>query len=98
MPTSGKPHARRPPEVRAPEDLAPLIKRELRRLGLRLRALRQERGLTQEQAAEAMGIHPKSLPRIEGGRANLTVATLVAAAAAFKVSLCELFPPEHSDK
>lgn len=84
--------------MQAPGDLAPVIKRELRRLGLRLRALRQERGLTQEQAAEAMGIHPKSLPRIEGGRANLTVATLVAAAVAFKVPLREFFAPEEGDK
>lgn len=65
---------------------------------MRLRELREERGLTQEQAAEMMGIHPKSMPRIEGGTANPTVATLVAASAAYAVPLRDLFPQEDSDK
>ena len=41
-----------------------------------------------------MGVHPKSMPRIEGGTANPTVATLVAASVAYKVPLRELFPEE----
>ena len=75
--------------------MAPVIKRELKRLGMRLRELREERGLTQEQAAEIMGVHPKSMPRIEGGTANPTVATLVAASVAYKVPLRDLFPEEE---
>ncbi len=75
--------------------MAPLIKRELKRLGKRLRELREERGLTQEQAAEMIGVHPKSMPRIEGGTANPTVATLVAASMAYQVPLRELFPEEE---
>ncbi len=75
--------------------MAPLIKRELKRLGKRLRELREERGLTQEQAAEMIGVHPKSMPRIEGGTANPTVATLVAASVAYKVPLRDLFPEEE---
>jgi transcriptional regulator with XRE-family HTH domain len=74
--------------------LAPVIRRELKRLGMRLRELREKQGLTQEQAAEAIGVHPKSMPRIEGGTANPTVATLVAASVAYKVPLRELFPEE----
>jgi transcriptional regulator with XRE-family HTH domain len=72
--------------------LAPVIRRELKRLGIRLRELREDRGLTQEQAAEIIGVHPKSMPRIEGGTANPTVATLVAASVAYKVPLGDLFP------
>ena len=64
------------------------------RLGRRLRELRESQGLTQEQADELMGVHPKSMPRIEGGTANPTVATLVAASMAYKVPLRELFPEE----
>jgi len=64
------------------------------RLGRRLRELRESQGLTQEQAAELMGVHPKSMPRIEGGTANPTVATLVAASMAYKVPLRDLFPEE----
>jgi transcriptional regulator with XRE-family HTH domain len=63
----------------------------LKRLGRRLRELRVERGLSQEEAADLIGLHAKSLPRIEGGTANPTVATLVAASVAYKVSLSALF-------
>ncbi|WP_140860184.1 helix-turn-helix domain-containing protein [Myxococcus xanthus] len=59
---------------------------------MKLREARQARGLTQEQAAEMMGLHPKYMPRLEGGSANPTVATLVAASVAYKVPLRDLFP------
>ncbi|HYO71874.1 MAG TPA: helix-turn-helix transcriptional regulator [Archangium sp.] len=98
MPTSGKsPHTHGRSEVRTRKDLAPAIKRELRRVGGRLRELRLERGLTQEQAAEKMGVHPKYLTRLEGGGVNVTLATLVAASVAYKVLLRELFPAEEKE-
>jgi transcriptional regulator with XRE-family HTH domain len=75
--------------------LAPIVERELKRLGRRLREARHARGLSQEQAAEMMGLHPKYMPRLEGGTANPTVATLVAASVAYKVPLRELFPEEE---
>jgi transcriptional regulator with XRE-family HTH domain len=65
---------------------------------MRLRQLREARGLSQEQAAEIMGIHPKSMPRIEGGTANPTVATLVAAAMAYEVPLRDLFAGDEGGK
>jgi len=65
---------------------------------MRLRELREERGFSQEHAAELMGIHPKSMPRIEGGTANPTLATLVAAAMAYDVPLRDLFPEDDGDK
>lgn len=39
-----------------------------------------------------LGSHPKSMPRLEGETSNPSVATLVAAAVAFKVPLRDLFP------
>lgn len=96
MPSARKsPHTHGRSEVRTRKDLAPVIKRELKRLGMRLRALRQERGLTQEQAAEKMGLHPKYLTRLEGGGVNPTLTTLVAASVAYNVPLRELFPEEE---
>ncbi|MFL5346728.1 MAG: helix-turn-helix transcriptional regulator [Hyalangium sp.] len=93
MPTAGKtPTKRGRSEVWTRGPTARAIKRELRLLGKRLRQLRLERGLTQEQAAEAIGVHPKHMIKMEQGGANLTVATLVAAAVAFKVPLRDLFP------
>jgi transcriptional regulator with XRE-family HTH domain len=86
-----------PPGIQAPENLAPIIKRERKRLGQRLRELRLERGLTQEQAAEMIGIHPKYMPRVEAGRANLTVDNLIAASVAYGVALRDLFPEIHDE-
>ena len=63
----------------------------LKRLGLRIRALRDERALTQEKAAERAHLDPKHWQEIEAGRINVTVASLVGIARAFKVKLAELF-------
>lgn len=80
------------------------IEQAQRKLGLRLRALREEQELTQEVAAEAMAIHVTHLQRIEAGCANVTLATLVAASVAYRVSVAALFEgsklekPSHHDK
>ncbi|MBM7117659.1 helix-turn-helix domain-containing protein [Archangium primigenium] len=96
MPTTGKTSTKRGrSEVWTRGPTARAIKRELRRVGVRLRELRQERGLTQEQAAEAIGVHPKHVIKMEQGNANFTMATLVAAAVAYKVPLRDLFPEEE---
>lgn len=98
MSPPGKPRSRRPTGIHALEGLGPLIKRERKRLGMRLRELRTHRGLTQEQAAEMIGIHPKYMPRVEAGRANLTVDTLIAASVAYEVELQDLFTaPSEED-
>jgi transcriptional regulator with XRE-family HTH domain len=65
-------------------------------LGSLLRTLRLQRGLTQGQAAGLMGIHTKSLARIEAGSENLTVSTLLAASVAYKVRLRDLFDDEEA--
>lgn len=62
-----------------------------RQIGARLKALRIACGLTQERAAERMGLHPKYLQRLEAGIANPALTTLIAAAAAFEQSLAGLF-------
>jgi transcriptional regulator with XRE-family HTH domain len=67
------------------------LQREQRRLGERVRALRLARGWTQESAAETIAISVKQLRRLEQGQANVTLATLVALAAGFRVGLAELF-------
>ena len=75
---------------------APGVARALQRLGKRVRALRLERKLTQEAAAEAAKLDEKHWQDIEGARTNPTVATLVGVARACKVSLSDLF--ERDDK
>lgn len=63
----------------------------LRDLGLRIRELRQQAGLTQEGAAERLGMLTPNYARIEQGRSNVTVDTLVRIANALDVPLVEMF-------
>ena len=59
-------------------------------LGSRLAALRRERGLTQEQLAEAAGLEPLTLSRVENGSRTLSIANLARVAACLDVGLGEL--------
>ena len=65
--------------------------RALNRLGKRVRALRLQRKLTQEAAAEVAKLDEKHWQDIAGARTNPTVATLVGIARALKVTISELF-------
>lgn len=78
-------------EVRTRIALQKPIETAQRRLGLRLRQLRQERGLTQEAAAELIGLHAKHLSVVENGGVNVTLSSLVGIAVAYKVSLEAFF-------
>ena len=74
------------------------IERARRRLGLRLRQIREQKGLTQEAAAERAGVHAKHIGVIESGKANVTFATLVALALAYDAPLEAFFegmPPNR---
>lgn len=60
-------------------------------LGARIGELRAARGMTQEQASERLGMLTPNYARIEQGRANATVDTLVRIAKTFDVDLIDLF-------
>ncbi len=55
-----------------------------------MRRLRQDKGLSQEDAAELAAIDSKHLQNIEGGRANVTFASLLGIARALGVRLSVL--------
>lgn len=63
----------------------------LKTLGSRIRTLRNELGLTQEQLAGRTGMAPESVSRLEGGRLNISVSKLGGVAEALGVSVAELF-------
>lgn len=63
----------------------------VRRLGARLRELRDARGLTQEQLGEKAGISWHFVSSIERGRKGATTDTLAKLAALLDVTLSELF-------
>lgn len=64
--------------------------RLLKLLGRRVRQLREERGLKQDDMIQ-LGFNEKYYQRIEYGQKNCTVRTLSRLAAAFKVSVDDLF-------
>jgi transcriptional regulator with XRE-family HTH domain len=60
-------------------------------LGRRLRELRQAHGWTVEEASERYGIEPAHVRRVEAGRTNPSLATLVSVTHALSTDLSELF-------
>ena len=67
----------------------------LRRVGARLKQLRQERRLTQEQLAEKAGLSYKFVGEIERGTGNPSVTTLASLATALDVDAGEFFTPSY---
>ena len=91
MPAGGSPHHSNRSEISRRNETDPRYAQERRRLGLRLRQLRDDLKLTQEQAAEKIGMHPIHLGRIEGGSENVTLATLIAISHAYRLPIKALF-------
>lgn len=77
-----------PDTLRAVE--APYL-RLCKRLGSALKRRRLELGLSQEGAAEVIGIAPRHYQKIEAGSVNVTLRTLAKISAAFHVPLNKLF-------
>ena len=66
-----------------------------RRMGERLRAARQGRGLSLRDLAERLGVSASLISQIETGRANPSVSTLYALVDELDVSLDELLFAER---
>lgn len=68
------------------------------RLGERLRALRQARGMTLQQLAEASQCSRSFLSMLERGQTDVSATLLQRLAAAFELSAADLLPGEgHTD-
>lgn len=69
-----------------------------KKLGLRIKELRAERGMTQEELAEACGMFRTYMSRIESGLANPTLTMLYVMADALKIDVRDLLAnPTVSD-
>lgn len=60
-------------------------------LGEKIRKLRKEKGLTQEQLAELVGVEPRHISRVEGGYSSPSVERLAVMADVLEVPIKELF-------
>jgi putative transcriptional regulator len=66
----------------------------LQKLGTRLAQIREEKGMTQQQLAEAIGAKFAWVQRLEGGEINATLSALVVITKALDLPLKELFLPD----
>ncbi len=64
-------------------------------LGTRVREVRKLRGLSQEKLAEKVGVDPKQISRIEGGKSAPSLDTLEAIAKHLQVDMKDLFDFQH---
>jgi transcriptional regulator with XRE-family HTH domain len=62
-----------------------------KRFGQRVRKLRQERGWTQVDFAERLGLDRSYLAQIEAGRRNVSLVNLEVIAGGFGMSISQLF-------
>ena len=60
--------------------------------------MRERAGWTQERAAEAMGLDVKHLQKLEYGRLNPSLRTLVNVACAFSVTVGRLLAPTSNKR
>lgn len=65
-------------------------KQLLKQFGTRIRELRQERGLSQEQLAEQTGFHRTYIGMVERGERNLSLSNIAVFAHAFELSISHL--------
>jgi transcriptional regulator with XRE-family HTH domain len=75
----------------APEDPEQLV----RDVSRKIQEIRRGRGLTQEQAAERLGISVRAYAYLESGQ-NLTLETLARVAAVLEVRAVDLLAPPAS--
>ena len=70
----------------------PAKHRALRRLGLRIRQLRQEQGLSQEALADVAKIGRSYMSGIERGVRNCSTLHLIRISRALSLRVADLFP------
>lgn len=66
-------------------------KKYLKKLGNRIVAIREEKGIKQKELSDLLDMDDGSLRRIESGRTNPTTITLLSISKAFNIDISELF-------
>ena len=60
------------------------------RIGLNIKKIREEKNISQQDLAAACNFEKSNMSRIEAGRTNLTIGTLLKICEALQVELVEL--------
>lgn len=68
---------------------------DLKRLGLRIKELRNKKNFTQEELSESSGINSKHLSEVERGIINISIQNLDRIAESLDVSLVTLLDIDH---
>jgi len=82
------------PSRRRRATISPVAIADRRRLGRRVRELREQRGMNQEDLGARVNLDRRHIGRIENGEANLTLDLLRRVAKALGVSRAEFFPSD----
>ena len=90
------PERKETPSRRAQRSRA--FRRLQKRLGARIRSLRQVRGWTLQETEAHSDVDWKHLAKIEHAESNPTLATLYRLAKGFGVDIAELFNDESGDR
>lgn len=62
-----------------------------KRVGKKIKEIRVEKKISQQELADLCGIEPSNMSRLEAGRANATLSTLEAVSKNLGVEVIELF-------
>ena len=65
------------------------------RIGMKIKELREEKNVSQQDLAAACNFEKSNMSRIEAGRTNFTIETLLKISEALGVSLNELVDIEY---
>jgi transcriptional regulator with XRE-family HTH domain len=82
-------------DITVPPTLPPSLGSLPGSLGVRLRARREEQGISLRALAKAIGVSPSLISQVEHGKASPSVATLYAIVTELGLSLDELFFDGH---
>lgn len=66
----------------------------LKKVAKRIRALREDRGMTQQELAALLDYEKSNLSRLESGKVNIKLSTIYKIAQAFEISMSELLDVE----
>lgn len=67
----------------------------LKNIGARIREIREDNGISQQDLASVCNFEKANMSRIEAGRTNFTISTLFKISQALNVSLSELVDVEN---